>query len=68
MEPVGNTRLSDCPWCGSAKSIEHGLCQVCLNEFGADTKVIRLDLRRTPLQPPAAIELPAPGGLAGGAD
>src|SRR5436309_10749512 len=34
--------LYDCPWCGSAKSIEHGLCQVCLIEFPVETKVITL--------------------------
>ena len=36
----------DCPWCGSAKSIEHGLCQVCLMEFDVDTKIINLPPRR----------------------
>ena len=34
--------LYDCPWCGSAKSIEHGLCQICLMEFSVETKVITL--------------------------
>jgi len=34
--------LFDCPWCGSAKSIEHGVCQVCLMEFDVDTKIIQL--------------------------
>jgi hypothetical protein len=34
--------LFDCPSCGSAKSIEHGLCQVCLVEFPVETKVITL--------------------------
>ena len=38
--------LYDCPWCGSAQSIEHGLCQVCLMEFTIDTKVIQLAPRR----------------------
>lgn len=37
--------LFDCPWCGSAKSIEHGLCQVCLMEFDVDTKIIQLPPR-----------------------
>ena len=40
------TELYDCPWCGSAKSIEHGLCQVCLMEFPVETKVIDLTPRR----------------------
>lgn len=39
--------LFDCPWCGSAKSIEHGLCQVCLMEFDVETKIIELPPRRT---------------------
>ena len=34
--------LFDCPWCGSAQSIEHGVCQVCLMDFAVDTKVIEL--------------------------
>jgi hypothetical protein len=36
----------DCPWCGSAESIEHGLCQVCLMEFPIETKVIVLPTTR----------------------
>ena len=36
----------DCTWCGSAASIEHGICQVCLMEYPVDTKVIRLPLDR----------------------
>ena len=36
------TELYDCPWCGSAQSIEHGLCQVCLMEFPVETKIIEL--------------------------
>jgi hypothetical protein len=55
---VGIT-LYDCPWCGSAKSIEHGLCQVCLMEFPMETKVIALPMPRpvidlTPLAAPEA--------------
>ena len=38
--------LFDCPWCGSAKSIEHGVCQVCLMEFDVDTKIIQLPPRK----------------------
>lgn len=38
--------LYDCPWCGSAKSIEHGLCQICLMEFPVETKVITLPTGR----------------------
>lgn len=25
--------LRDCTWCGSARSIEHDVCQVCLMRF-----------------------------------
>ena len=41
-----NTDRLDCTWCGSAASIEHGICQVCLMEYPVDTKVIRLPLGR----------------------
>jgi hypothetical protein len=40
----------DCTWCGSAASIEHGICQVCLMEYPVDTKVIRLPLDRDKLE------------------
>lgn len=36
----------DCTWCGSARSIEHGICQVCLMEYPLDTKIIPLPLMR----------------------
>lgn len=48
-ESVGNRMITDrldCTWCGSAASIEHGICQVCLMEYPVDTKVIRLPLGR----------------------
>ena len=54
------TELYDCSWCGSAKSIEHGLCQVCLMEFSHDTKIIALPVKpkvtapATPAVTPAA--------------
>lgn len=34
--------LFDCHSCGSARSVEHGLCQVCLTEYREDTQVIPL--------------------------
>lgn len=37
----------DCTWCGSAKSIEFGVCQICLMEYPLETKVIRLPLERS---------------------
>ena len=32
----------DCSWCGSARSIEYGICQVCLMEYPLETRVIPL--------------------------
>lgn len=40
-----NDRL-DCGWCGSARSIEYGICQVCLMEYAVDTAVLRFPLDR----------------------
>ena len=55
MAPVRH----DCPWCGSAKSIEHGICQVCLMEFSVDTKIIALPTTtrvvRRSIEPPTDI-------------
>lgn len=36
------TERLDCSWCGSARSIEYGICQVCLMEFPLETKIIKL--------------------------
>ena len=41
------TERLDCKWCGSARSIEHGICQVCLMEYPLDTKIIQLPLERS---------------------
>jgi hypothetical protein len=40
------TERLDCDWCGSAQSIEYGLCQVCLMEYPMDTRIIQLPLER----------------------
>jgi hypothetical protein len=32
----------DCTWCGSARSIEYGICQICLMEYPLETQVIPL--------------------------
>jgi hypothetical protein len=40
------TERLDCSWCGSARSIEYGICQVCLMEYPLETKVIRLPIER----------------------
>ncbi|MFN2613246.1 MAG: hypothetical protein ABR552_00315 [Actinomycetota bacterium] len=37
----------DCNWCGSARSIEHGICQVCLMEYPLETRIIQLPVERT---------------------
>lgn len=29
----------DCTWCGSARSIEHDVCQVCLMRFPEDEEI-----------------------------
>jgi hypothetical protein len=36
----------DCGWCGSARSIEYGICQVCLMEYAVDTAVLTFPLER----------------------
>lgn len=36
----------DCGWCGSAASIEYGICQVCLMEYAVDTDVLAFPLER----------------------
>lgn len=36
----------DCSWCGSARSIEYGICQVCLMEYPHETKIIPLPIER----------------------
>ena len=38
--------LLDCHWCGSARSIEFGICQICLMEYPVDTQVIELPMER----------------------
>jgi hypothetical protein len=47
----------DCTWCGSAASIEHGICQVCLMEYPVDMKVIRLPLDRDASKKTHSIDL-----------
>lgn len=42
---MGEQRL-DCNWCGSARSIEHGICQICLMEYPLETRVIQLPVER----------------------
>ncbi len=38
--------LLDCQWCGSARSIEFGLCQVCMMEYTTPMKIIHLPAGR----------------------
>ncbi|MBI4729776.1 MAG: hypothetical protein HY775_09800 [Acidobacteria bacterium] len=56
------SELFDCTWCGSARSVEHGLCQVCLMEYPKKTQILRLpDARRAavmrarPLEPKVGV-------------
>lgn len=37
----------DCTWCGSASSIEYGVCQICLMEFPNEAVVIQLPVDGT---------------------
>lgn len=37
----------DCTWCGSARSIEYGICQVCLMEYPLETQVIPLPHKKS---------------------
>ena len=48
----------DCTWCGSARSIEYGICQVCLMEFPLETKVIHLPIEPKRHDRTRRIELP----------
>jgi len=34
----------DCDWCGSAASIEYGVCQVCLMEYPNEATILKLPL------------------------
>lgn len=34
----------DCEWCGSAASIEYGVCQVCLMEYPNEATIIKLPI------------------------
>jgi hypothetical protein len=34
--------ILDCTWCGSAKSVSNGLCQVCLMDYSQHAQVIPL--------------------------
>lgn len=39
--PVDEPR-ANCAWCRSTRSVEHGICQVCLAEYPMDTEIIDL--------------------------
>lgn len=54
------TERLDCSWCGSARSIEYGICQVCLMEYPLDTKIIHLPLGRLPRPTERILELDEP--------
>lgn len=48
----------DCTWCGSARSIEYGICQVCLMEFPLETKIIKLPIEPKRSERSRRIQLP----------
>lgn len=58
----------DCTWCGSARSIEHDVCQVCLMRFpelrGADEVVVILEERDLQVRETSAEEEAAGTALA----
>jgi hypothetical protein len=47
--------VNDCTWCGSAGSIDHGICQVCLMSYPEE----RIELP-DPNDPRAPVEPAAP--------
>ncbi|HEX6207930.1 MAG TPA: hypothetical protein VF058_06165 [Actinomycetota bacterium] len=55
----------DCTWCGSARSVEHDVCQVCLMRFpelkGADEVVVILEERELQIHAVPAEEEKATG-------
>ena len=57
------TERHDCTWCGSASSVEYGVCQVCLMEFPNEAIVIKL-----PIEPPGRKVVIEPTTTAGIAD
>ena len=51
--------LRDCAWCGSAASIEYGVCQVCLMRFlEPETEEVRVVVHLEP----EGLEVEEPGG------
>jgi hypothetical protein len=47
--------VNDCTWCGSAGSIDHGMCQVCLMPYPEE----HIEMP-DPNDPRAPVELAAP--------
>ncbi len=47
--------VNDCTWCGSAGSIEHGMCQVCLMPYPEE----HIEMP-DPNDPRAPVELASP--------
>lgn len=56
------TERHDCTWCGSASSVEYGVCQVCLMEFPNEAIVIKLPIE--PVKRTVAIEPSSTAGVA----
>ncbi len=48
--------VNDCTWCGSAGSIDHGMCQVCLMPYPKEhIEMPDPSDPGAPIEPPAAI-------------
>lgn len=56
--------LRDCTWCGSAQSIEHGVCQVCLMRFTDVTEEEAVVVLLPEPAPDPPVEEAAPGSSA----
>jgi hypothetical protein len=50
--------VDDCTWCGSAGSIDHGICQVCLMPYPEEhIEMPDPDDPRAPVEPAATVAL-----------
>jgi hypothetical protein len=49
--------LLDCHWCGSAGSVENGICQICLMEYPYEADVIQLPLENARVRAGTTVDL-----------
>ena len=57
------TERYDCTWCGSAASVEYGVCQICLMEFPSRATVITLPAKDRPAQRTVKLDEPKQAGV-----